>query len=149
MNSLNLDYFIHYSSFCDEHSWRPVTKKTSLISLNASVPWRRVKSFCMRHALMKNLTTKILRHFRLSKLDPQAHDILGSMFYKCIIDRRKSGFDFNGITALSLCRRFNMSVQLHFFLFLWKPSELLNATFFSREIWCPCVKISPLQYFKV
>ena len=124
-------------------------KKPSLISLNASVPRRRAKSFCMRHALMKNLTTKILRHFKLSKLDPQAHDILETMFYKCIIDRRKSGFDFNGITALSLCRRFNVSVQLHFFKFLLKPSELLNVTFFSCEIWYPCVKISPLQYLKV
>ena len=58
----------------------------------------------------------------LSKLDPQAYDILGTMFYKCIINRRKSCFDFNEITALSLCRRFNMSVQLHFFNFLWEPS---------------------------
>jgi hypothetical protein len=66
----------------------------------------------------ENLTTKILRHFTLSKLDPQTHDILGTMFYKYTIDRRQSGFDFNGITAQSLCRRFNMSVQLHFFKFL-------------------------------
>ena len=51
---------------------------------------------------MKNLTTKKLRHYKLSKLDPQAYRFLGIMFYKCIIDRRKSRFDFNGITALSL-----------------------------------------------
>ena len=124
-------------------------KKPSLILLHASVPGRRAKSLRMRDALMKNLTTKILRHFRLSKLDLRAHDILESMFYKCVIDRRKSGFDFNGITALNLCRRFNISVQLHFFKFLGKPSELLNPTFFLCEIWCPCVKISHLQYLKV
>ena len=59
---------------------------------------------------------------RLSKLDPQAYDILGTMFYKWIINRRKSCFDFNEITALSLCRRFNMYVQFHFFNFIWEPS---------------------------
>ena len=63
---------------------------------------RHAKSFCMRDALMKNLTTKKLWHSKLSKLDPQASRFLGIMFYKCIIDRRKSCFDFNGITALSL-----------------------------------------------
>ena len=32
LNSLNLDYFIHYSSFCDEdeHSWRPMTQNHHL-----------------------------------------------------------------------------------------------------------------------
>ena len=83
---------------------------------------RRAKSFCTRDALMKNLTTKKLWHSKLSKLDPQAYRFLGIMFYKCIIDRRKSCFDFNGITALSLLGRFNMSVQLHFLNFLWEPS---------------------------
>ena len=65
---------------------------------------------------------KKLRHSRLSTLGSEAYDVLGIMLYKCIIDRRKSCFDFDGITALSLCRRFNMPVQLHFFNFLWEPS---------------------------
>ena len=65
---------------------------------------------------------KKLWHSKLSKLDPQSYRFLEIMFYKCIIDRQKSCFDFNGITALSLLGRFNMSVQLHFLNFLWEPS---------------------------
>ena len=65
---------------------------------------------------------KKLRHSKLSKLDPQAYRFLVIMFYKCIIDRRKSCFDFNAIIALSLLGRFYMSVQLHFLNFLWEPS---------------------------
>ena len=51
---------------------------------------------------------------KLFKLHPQAYRFLGIMFYKCIIDRRKSCFDFTGIKALSLSGHFNLSVQLHF-----------------------------------
>ena len=89
-------------------------QKPSPIWLHASVqcpPERqRAKSFCTRDAFMKSLTTKKLRHSRLFKLGSEAYDVLGIMLYKCIIDRRKSCFDFDEITALSLCRRFNMSV---------------------------------------
>ena len=56
------------------------------------------------------------------KLDSQAYDVRGAMFYRCMIDRRESLFVFSGITALSLCRRFNLPVQLHFFNFLRESS---------------------------
>ena len=75
---------------------------------------------------------KKLWHSKLSKLDPQPYWFLEIMFYKRIIDRRKSCFDFIGITTLSLLGRFNMSVQLHFLNFLWEPSQLLNASLFSQ-----------------
>ena len=65
---------------------------------------------------------KKTKYGTLSKLDPQAYRFLGIKFYMRIIDRRKSCSDFNGITALSLLGRFNMSVQLHFLNFLWGPS---------------------------
>ena len=124
-----LDFLLFYSLHLFlRRKWTLMTycaKKNITFRLHAamsSVHQTDVNSFCMRDASMKNLTAKIVRHFTLSKLDPQAHDILGTMFYECIIDRRKSGFDFNGVTALSLCRRFNMSVQLHFFNFFWEPS---------------------------
>ena len=43
-----------------------------------------------------------LWHSKLSRLHTQAYRFLGIMFYKCIIDRRKSCFNFNEITTLSL-----------------------------------------------
>ena len=67
-------------------------------------------------SLRKNLTKK-LRYCRLTKIWPTSLWCPVAMSFKCIIDRRKSRFDFHGITAhvipwfssnYSLCRRCNM-----------------------------------------
>ena len=57
---------------------------------------------------------KKLRRSKLSMLNFQAYRFLGIMFYKCMIDRRKSCLNLNGIRALSLLGRINMFVQLYF-----------------------------------
>ena len=70
----------------------------------------------------KKLNKKKLRLLAFSQLDSQAHDARGAMLYKCLIDRWKSPFVPYGIAAISLCRCFNMPVQLNFFNFLRESS---------------------------
>ena len=64
---------------------------------------------------------------RLSKLDPQAYDILGTMFYKCITDRRKPSF---------FCFKWNYSVKsMQTFLYVCSVAffQLFMRTFITFE----------------
>ncbi len=128
LNSLNLDYFINYSSLCDkdEYWWCPVPKNSHLfgyMQLCLMSPDRRcAKSFCMRDISIKKFKKKKIKLSGFPKLDSQAYDVRRAMSHKCIIDRWKSPFVPYGITVPSLCRRFNMPVPLQFLNFLREPS---------------------------
>ena len=73
----------------------------------------------MLHGKIKH---KQIRTQDFPKLNPQAYGEWGAMRYKGITGRPQPLFVFNETTALRLCIRFNMLVQLHFSNFLYKPS---------------------------
>ena len=122
-NFLNLDFLFITAHFVMKMSINDVLCQktvTYLATCECPMSTRATARQVILHegCFNENLTTKKLRHSWLSKLGSEAYDVLGIMLNKYIIDIRKSCFDFYEITALSLCRRFNMSVQLHFFNFL-------------------------------
>ena len=92
---LNLYYYIHYSSFCDEgeHQWRPVPKPlhfdTHAARMPASTRSMARQISLHKKCLKKHLTTKNKGLQALDNFSHKPRNVRRAMFYTCIIDRQK------------------------------------------------------------